>query len=93
MSMSKQVITGPTLRQFATVVEDDDLVVTSKLGPSTVSRVRFKRLAYPATSSEQAVFLKALVLTEYPVAMTILGKMFEQCIEDQAKAINQLLAP
>jgi len=88
---SKQVSTGPTLKQFATLVDDDVLVVTSKLGTSTLSRVRFKQLEYPVQRDEQRAFLRSRVLQEYPVAESVLGEMFEQCISDQAKAVSQLL--
>lgn len=88
---STQVITAPTLRQFATWIEDGELVVTSKLGASTVSRVRFKQLDYPAVQDDQACFLKGLVMRDFPVAQRVLGSMFDQCIHDQAKAVNTLL--
>lgn len=92
MSNSTQVVTGPTLRQFATWIEDGELVVTSKLGTSTLSRVRFKRLEFPHVVSDQTGFLKARVLREFPVAADILGSMFDLCITDQAKAVSNLLA-
>ncbi|MCF5371322.1 hypothetical protein [Pseudomonas syringae] len=92
MNNSKQIVTGPTLRQFATQMDDDDLVVTSKLGSSTVSRVRFKRLEYPHAVTDQAGFLKGLVCREFPGAESVLGSMFDMCIADQAKVVNALLA-
>lgn len=91
MSNSTQINTGPTLRQFATFVDGDDLVVTSKLGTSTLSRVRFKQLDYPAGKGEGAEFLKKKILSEFPVAESVLGKMFDQCVTDQAKAVRALL--
>lgn len=92
MSNSTQVVTGPTLRQFATWIEEGELVVTSKLGTSTLSRVRFKRLEFPHAESDQAGFLKGRVLREFPIAAHVLGGMFDQCITDQAKAVTNLLA-
>lgn len=91
MTNSMQVITGPTLRQFATLVENGELIVTSKLGSSTLSRVRFKKLQYPGSIGERTDFIKARVLQDFPVAATVLGGMFEQCISDQAKAVDTLL--
>lgn len=91
MSTSTQINTGPTLRQFATFIEAGELVVTSKLGTSTLSRVRFKQLDYPTGSGEGADFLKERVLAEFPVAATVLGVMFDQCITDQARAVSNLL--
>lgn len=91
MSNSTQIITGPTLRQFATIVDDEDLIVTSKLGPSTLSRVRFKVIDYPTVPSEQTEFIRDKVLQEFPVVANVLGSMLEQCILDQAKAVESLL--
>ena len=91
MTNSTQVNTAPTLRQFATIADEHELIVTSKLGASTLSRVRFKRLEYPNAEVEQPDFLKGLVLGEYPVARDILGQMFDLCIRDQVKAVNELL--
>lgn len=91
MSNSTQIITGPTLRQFATIVDDEDLIVTSKLGTSTLSRVRFKLIDYPAVPSERAEFIRDKVLQEFPVVANVLGGMLEQCILDQAKAVESLL--
>ncbi|MPQ69263.1 hypothetical protein [Pseudomonas sp. MWU12-2323] len=92
MNNSTQVVTGPTLRQFATWIEDGELVVTSKLGTSTLSRVKFKRLEFPFAEIDQAGFLKDRVIREFPVAAHVLGAMFDQCISDQAKAVTNLLA-
>jgi hypothetical protein len=89
---SKQITTSPTLKQFATLLNDDELIVTSKLGTATVSRVKFKQMEYPSQSDEQATFIRERVLQFYPVADRILGEMFEQCISDQAKAVSELLA-
>lgn len=89
---SKQVNTGPTLKQFATLLSSDELVITSKLGSSTLSRVRFKQLEYPAQLDEQLAFIRHRVLHEYPVVQSVLGVMFEQCIRDQAKAVTELMA-
>lgn len=91
MSTSTQVITAPTLRQFATAGGEQELIVTSKLGTSTLSRVRFKRLDYPLSASDQPAFIKELVLQEFPVAAEVLGQMFDKCISDQASAVNTLL--
>jgi hypothetical protein len=91
MSNSSQIITGPTLRQFATIVDDEDLIVTSKLGPSTLSRVRFKVIDYPAAPSERTEFIRDKVLQEFPIVASVLGSMLEQCILDQAKAVENLL--
>jgi hypothetical protein len=91
MSNSIQVVTGPTMRQFATWIQEGELVVTSKLGTSTLSRVRFKQLEFPHTHSEQAGFLRERILSEFPVAASVLGGMLEQCITDQAKAVTSLL--
>ncbi|MFL1449319.1 hypothetical protein ACI77O_13060 [Pseudomonas tritici] len=92
MNSSTQIITAPTLRQFATSGDDQELIVTSKLGVSTLSRVRFKRLDYPRLECDQTGFIKGLVLQDYPVAAEVLGHMFDKCISDQAAAVNVLLA-
>jgi hypothetical protein len=92
MSNSTQIVTGPTLRQFATWIEEGELVVTSKLGKNTLSRVRFKRLEFPHVQPDQSGFLKERVLREFPVAASVLGGMFDQCIADQAQAVSNLLA-
>jgi hypothetical protein len=91
MPTSSQIITGPTLRQFATIVDDDDLIVTSKLGPSTLSRVRFKVVDYPAVPADRTEFIREKVLQEFPVVANVLGGMLEQCIIDQARAVESLL--
>lgn len=91
MSSSTQIITGPTLRQFATIVDDEDMIVTSKLGVSTLSRVRFKMVDFPSAPGDRADFIKERVLSEYPVVANVLGGMLDQCILDQARAIESLL--
>ncbi|NVL50017.1 hypothetical protein F2S72_09730 [Pseudomonas syringae pv. actinidiae] len=91
MSNSTQINTAPTLRQFATYLDEGELVVTSKLGSSTISRVRFKTLEYPSSMGERAEFIRRKVLSEYPVAESVLGNMFDLCITDQAKAVTALI--
>ena len=91
MSKSTQINTAPTLRQFATYLAEGELVVTSKLGTSTVSRVKFRQLEYPAGVGEGEAFIRQRVMTEFPVAETMLGPMFEICICDQARAVSSLL--
>ena len=58
MSKSTQINTAPTLRQFATYLAEGELVVTSKLGTSTVSRVKFRQLEYPAGVGEGEAFIR-----------------------------------
>lgn len=89
---SRQIITGPTLKQFATWLDEEELEVTSKLGTSTVSRVRFRQLDYPTQHDLQLSFIRSLIQREYPVAEATLGNMFERCISDQAKVLAELLA-
>lgn len=91
MSSSTQITTGPTLRQFATYLDEGELIVTSKLGASTISRVRFKELEYPAGSGEGADFIRQEVLRQFPAAESVLGSMFEKCITDQARAVSNLI--
>ncbi|HDS1721558.1 hypothetical protein NPS53_08615 [Pseudomonas putida] len=91
MSNSTQINSGPTLRQFATYLDAGELVVTSKLGPRTISRVRFKELDYPSSSGKGADFIREKVMSEFPAAATVLGAMFDQCITDQARAVNCLI--
>lgn len=91
MSNSTQITSAPTLRQFATYLDAGELVVTSKLGPRTISRVRFKELDYPSGHGEGAEFLRQKVLSEFPAAVTVLGSMFDTCITDQAKAVSCLI--
>lgn len=91
MTNSTQINSGPTLRQFATYLDAVELVVTSKLGPRTLSRVRFKKLDYPASHKEGADFIREKVMSEYPAAATVLGAMFDQCIADQATAVSSLI--
>lgn len=90
---SFQVSTSPLLKQYATEIGEGDLTVTSKLGNSTVSRVRFKKLQYPHGAVDQEIFLRGLVGTANPTAHVILADWFDQCIKDQARAVEQLLAP
>lgn len=90
MSTSTQINTGPTLRQFATYLDESELVVTSKLGSSTISRVRFKKLDYPG-NGEGVEFIRQKVLSEFPVAESVLGHMFDTCISDQARAVSVLI--
>ncbi|KQW19975.1 MULTISPECIES: hypothetical protein [Pseudomonas] len=89
---SRQITTGPTLKQFATLLNENELEVTSKLGTSTISRVRFRQLDYPTQHDLQISFLRSRVQRDYPVAETILGCMFERCINDQAKVLAELLS-
>lgn len=89
---SRQITTGPTLKQFATLLNENELEVTSKLGTSTISRVRFRQLDYPTQHDLQISFLRSCVQRDYPVAETILGCMFERCINDQAKVLAELLS-
>jgi hypothetical protein len=91
MTNSIQVITGPTLRQFATIFEHGELVVTSKLGQSTLSRVRFLARDYPADPDSRSQFIKDRVLDEFPVVAGVLGSMLDKCISDQALAVNNLM--
>ncbi len=89
---STQIITTTLLRQFATIVGDEEVSLTSKLGPSTVSRVRFKQMSFPAAEDDQIGFITELVEAQYPLARKSLQGMFEACISDQAKAVKELLA-
>lgn len=89
---SVQIITSPVLRQFATIVGEGELAVTTKLGSSTVSRVKFKRMDFPSNPGEQVKFIQGRIANEYPTAETMLAGMFMRCIEDQIGAVNQLIA-
>lgn len=91
MSNSTQISTAPTLRQFATYVEEGELIVTSKLGTSTVSRVRFRKLDYPSSIGAGVAFIREKVMSEFPAAESVLGPMFEKCITDQASAVSILI--
>lgn len=89
---SVQVATTSLLRQFATEIAAGELAVTSKLGSSTVSRVKFKRLEFPAGHEEQLGFLKGLIELQHPTAPEILRTAYSACLSDQVKAVNSLLA-
>lgn len=89
---STQITTTALLKQFATMIDDDEVTLTSKLGTSTVSRVRFKSLNYPSTAEEQECFVRDLIESSYPKARQALQGMFEECISDQARAANTLLS-
>lgn len=88
---SKQISTGPTLKQFATMLQPDEVEVTSKLGPATISRVRFRQLELPASLTDRAELIRSRVVFEYPNAEVVLGSMFEQCISDQAQVMSDLI--
>lgn len=88
---SVQVSTTSLLKQFATELGEGELAVTSKLGATTVSRVRFKKLDFPAHADDQLGFLQSLIEQEHPTAPQILSSMYGQCLNDQAKAVNTLL--
>ena len=90
MSTSIQVVTGPLLRQFATTLSDEEVVLTTKLGSSTVSRVRFKRVAFPDDPGQQLDFVEQLVDRHHPSARQEFKASFHACIADQVKAFNQL---
>ena len=53
--------------------------------------MRFKLIDYPAVPSERTEFIRGKVLQEFPVVANVLGSMLEQCILDQAKAVESLL--
>tara|TARA_R110002124_G_scaffold128157_10_gene288644 strand:+ start:18154 stop:18456 length:303 start_codon:yes stop_codon:yes gene_type:complete len=88
---STQITTTALLKQFATYVESDEVTITSKLGTSTVSRVRFKRLSYPSSHNDQECFIRSLIEADYPKAQQTLQGMYDKCINDQMRAINNLL--
>lgn len=91
MQNSIQVSTGPLLKQFATKVGEEEVALTSKLGTTTVSRVRFKRISYPRDLATQEDFVASLVDELSPSARQELNTQFEACISDQVKALNLLL--
>jgi hypothetical protein len=88
---SIQVTTSPLLKQFATVLSEDELALTSKLGTNTISRVRFKSLAFPADEAEQLNFVEELIDGQHPEAKGVLKGMFPACVRDQARAVRELL--
>lgn len=88
--ISKQIATGPTLKQFATLLQHDEVEVTSKLGCATISRVRFRQLDLPHSRREREDLIRSTVVSEYPDAEVVLGSMFDQCISDQAKVLGEL---
>lgn len=91
MASSTQVITGPALKQFATLIGEDELVLTSKLGNATLSRVRFSRSDYPESRPERQGFIRDIVIRNYPKAALVLSTLFDNCIRDQELAVDKLL--
>ena len=91
MQNSIQISTGPLLKQFATRLSADEIALTSKLGTSTVSRIRFKRLSYPNDIADQEEFVTSLVDNQNPTARQELLDQFYPSICDQVKALNLLL--
>lgn len=88
---SKQISTGPTLKQFATLLQQDEVEVTSKLGTATISRVRFRQLDLPSSPTDRVDFIRSAVMREYPNAQGVLGCMFDLCISDQAQVLSELI--
>lgn len=92
MAISSQIRTTPLLRQFALVLADGIIEVTTKLGPQTLSRATFSTIEYPASKDERAPFLEALAIKANPQLHSILQDQTSLCIADQVQAVEKVLA-
>ncbi|WP_137188005.1 hypothetical protein [Pseudomonas asiatica] len=88
---SIQVNTSPLLRNFATLISDTSIQVSTKLGTQTVLRAEFPPATYPATSDLQLQFLIDLIDRTNPGALALLKDVAQQCIDDQRRAIANLM--
>lgn len=88
---SSQINTSPLLRNFATRMPDKRIQVSTKLGTQTLVRVDFPPSTYPDNCDQQLVFLQDLILRANPEAFDLLRDVAARCIDDQRKAIGNLM--
>lgn len=88
---SVQINTSPLLRNFATRMPDKRIQVSTKLGTQTLLRVDFPLATYPETSTQQLEFLLELISRTNPAALDLLSDVASRCIDDQRRAISNLM--
>ena len=92
MQHSIQIHTAPLIRNFATLLDDASIQVTTKLGTQTLVRAAFKSTTFPSDSEQQLNFLKELIDRASPGAIDLLQEVAGRCLEDQLAAVRQLMA-
>ncbi|MBM5458927.1 hypothetical protein H8F21_15275 [Pseudomonas sp. P66] len=88
---SSQINTSPLLRNFATLITTTSIQVSTKLGSQTVLRAEFSPSTYPDNADQQLMFLSELIARTNPGALDLLKDVAERCIDDQRKAIANLM--
>nr|WP_011923267.1 hypothetical protein [Pseudomonas fluorescens]CAM96501.1 hypothetical protein pQBR0469 [Pseudomonas fluorescens SBW25] len=88
---SVQINTSPLLRNFATLMPNTCIQVTTKMGPQTLLRAEFPPADYPVDSDQQLQFLLDLIATSNPGALDLIHEVASRCVEDQRTAIGNLL--
>ena len=92
MQNSIQIHTAPLIRNFATLLDDASIQVTTKLGTQTLVRAAFKCTTFPSESDQQLSFLKEQVDRANPGAIDLLQGVAGRCLEDQLTAVRQPIA-
>ncbi|MGP0171057.1 hypothetical protein ACSVIJ_04165 [Pseudomonas sp. NCHU5208] len=92
MQNSIQIHTAPLIRNFATLLDDASIQVTTKLGTETLVRAEFKCTTFPSDTNQQLNFLKEQVDRANPGAIDLLRGVAGRCLEDQLDAVRQLIA-
>ncbi|OEC65663.1 hypothetical protein PVE_R2G0236 [Pseudomonas veronii 1YdBTEX2] len=88
---SVQINTSPLLRNFATLMPNTRIQVTTKIGPQTLLKTEFPPDEYPVDSELQLKFLLDLIATSNPGALDLIREVASRCVEDQRTAIGDLL--
>lgn len=89
---SVQINTSPLLRNFATLMPNACIQVTTKMGPQTLLKAEFPPDEYPVDSDLQLQFLLDLIAASNPVVLDLIREVASRCVEDQRKAIGDLLS-
>lgn len=88
---SSQILTTTLLRQYATSCPGDRIQVSTKLGTVTLVRADFPQANFPTDEVLQAAFLRDLMEQANPCALSVLKGSAGQCLEDQARAVRQVI--